>query len=358
MYTIVVFQKERKYIEDFLAFPQKIYKKHEMTQNIEEERKIAEETHVLNKYFKQIKILAYHYCGEVCGRCIVTIYPGTSFAYVGYFECIEEGECAKALFCKVDSCAREHGLQSVIGPLDSSFWLKYRLKVNHFNKPPYFGEPYNKPYYEKLFEDNGYRAIESWVSNLYAKPPLFSRIKNLYKDRLLLAESKQYTIVSASPKEFAKTLDIIYRLISETFKDFMAFHPITIEDFREICKNYRYILDYRLVKIVYYNHKPVAFSITLPDYQNLLYRKLTLWCKLQILLKRLRSGNYVSLYMGSKKEHNGLGKALTQKIIQALYIRRASCIGALIANGKITERFAKELIQSKNSYVLYEKKLS
>ncbi|MDR2903007.1 MAG: hypothetical protein LBU77_00625, partial [Clostridiales bacterium] len=88
MYKVIVFNKEEKYIYDFLSLPQKLYAKHEITQNIAEERAIVEETHVLNKYFSQCKILAYNGAGEVCGRGIVTIYPKADAAYLGYFECV------------------------------------------------------------------------------------------------------------------------------------------------------------------------------------------------------------------------------------------------------------------------------
>ncbi|MDR0469412.1 MAG: hypothetical protein LBH09_05510 [Peptococcaceae bacterium] len=357
MFNIVLFDQEEQHIDDFLALPKRLYTNKEIMQNVAEEREIVRGTHVLNKYFRQYKILAYSQAEEPCGRCIVTIYPDSDTAYIGYFECVENDECARQIFEKAEECAARENVKKITGPLDSSFWIKYRLKTNGFDSPPYIGEPYNKPYYKRMFEDNGYRAIESWVSNVFTKLPLFFNHDTVYKERLAAAEKKHYRIVNAKPDQFDKTLDIIYELISETFSGFVAFRPIAKEDFREIFKGYRYILDYNLVKIAYDGEQAVAFSIVLPDYQNLLYVKMTLWSRARILLKKLRSRNYVSLYMGVKSEHKGLGKALTQKIIKDMYIRRASCIGALIAKGKITERYMEEQIEDRKEYVLYEKEL-
>jgi len=235
--------------------------------------------------------------------------------------------------------------------------MKYRLKVDGFDKKPYLGEPYNKSYYKDMFEENGYNILESWVSNIYTKLPLLYKRKTLYKQRNEIAKENNYKIVSSKSKNFKKDLDIIYELISETFKDFVTFRAITKEDFREIFKNYKYILDYNFVKIAYYNEEPVAFSIVLPDYQNLLYGELNLYKKIRILLKKVRSNNYISLYMGVKKEHKGLGKALTQEIIKNTYIRRAGCIGALITKGKITKKYVEEQINDKNEYILFEKEM-
>ena len=129
MYKTVLFEKQEKYINDFLFLPKILYSKNEIMQNEQEERKIIEETHILNKYFKQYKILVYSNLGEVCGRCIVTIYPNSTEAYIGYFECIEDKSCSEKLFEKAEECVQVEGLKKIIGPVDSSFWLKYRLKV-------------------------------------------------------------------------------------------------------------------------------------------------------------------------------------------------------------------------------------
>lgn len=359
MYRIVLFDKEEKYINDFLQLPKILYDKKEMMQNEKEERKIIEETHVLNKYFKQYKILVYNQLGEICGRCIVTIYPDTDAAYIGYFECIEDEKCAEKLFEKAEECAKVDGLKKIIGTVDTSFWIKYRLKIDGFDRKPYTGEPYNKEYYKKMFEDNNYRILERWVSNIYTKIPIFFKKKTVhkYQERLDNAKKNNYKIISPGSKDFDKTLDIIYHLISETFREFVTFREITREDFREIFKDYKYILDYHFVKIAYYEEEPVAFSIVIPDYQNLLYGELTVYNKIKILLKRIRSSNYISLYMGVKKEHKGLGKALTQKIIKNVHIRRSGCVGALITKGKITEKYVEEQIGKKNEYVLFEKEI-
>ena len=356
MYNAIIFNKEEKYINDFLILPRILYSKKEIMQNEIDERKIIEEIHVLNKYFKQYKILIYKE-DEISGRCIVTIYPDTDTAYIGYFECIEDSECAKKLFEEAEKCIKKEGLKKMVGPVDTSFWIKYRMKIDSFDRKPYIGEPYNKQYYKKMFEENGYNILESWVSNWYTKLPLFYKKKTVYKERLEVAEKHSYEIVSPNPKDFEKTLDIIYELISDTFKEFVTYREITNEDFREIFKEYKYILDYNFVKIAYYKDEPVAFSIVLPDYKNILYKDLTIFTKIKVIIKRMRSKNYVSLYMGVKKEHKGLGKALTQKIIKNVYIRRAGCVGALITKGKITEKYIEERINKKNNYVLFEKEL-
>lgn len=357
MYNTIEFEREKDKIDDFLLLPKLLYDKKTYTQNEAVEREIIEETHVLNKYFTLTKLITYNEIGKVCGRCVITIYHNTDIAYIGYFECVDDAECSKSLFDKVDECVKSAGIHKILGPINTSFWIGYRLKTDHFDKAPYTGEPYNKPYYEEMFLDSGYRISEKWVSNIFKKLPLSFNKNNVYKERLKKAENKNYKLLSPSPKDFDKTLDIVYELISETFKEFTAFSEITREDFKEIFKDYKYILDYHFVKIAYLNMEPVAFSIVIPNYKNLLFGKLTLFKKIRVLLKKIRSNNYVSLYMGVKKEHRGLGKALAQYIIKNTYIRRSGCVGALITEGKITEKYGENQINDKFGYILLEKEL-
>ena len=74
---------------------------------------------------------------------------------------------AKFLFNIADNFVISKGYKKIIGPVDASFWNKYRLKINYFENKPYTSEPYNKEYYLKLFQDNGYEIIEHYISNKY-----------------------------------------------------------------------------------------------------------------------------------------------------------------------------------------------
>lgn len=57
---IVKFEKEEKYINDFLSLPIKLYSKKDIMQNEEVERNILLEKHILSKYFNVNKILIYN----------------------------------------------------------------------------------------------------------------------------------------------------------------------------------------------------------------------------------------------------------------------------------------------------------
>ncbi|MCX7922065.1 MAG: hypothetical protein N3B21_08660 [Clostridia bacterium] len=352
-YKLVRFDNEENYINDFLRIPKDLYSKREIVQNEKEERSLLLGEHILSGYFQITKLLVYN--GDMpCARCAVTIYQGDDTAYVGFFESINDVECAKLLFEEARKISIENKCNKIKGPVDASFWIKYRLKTNNFSKRVFVGEPNNKDYYLNLFLACGYRVSETYVSNYYKRLPFWGFSDKKCKDRYDKFLSKGYKIISPGRKDFDTVIKEIYKLLMELYADFPVFKGLSEEDFLKLFSYYRYILDFSFVKIAYYKDEAVGFMIGTPDYGNMLYGKLSIPTYFRLFLKRIRSSRYVILYMGVKREHRGLGNAMIQTIMDNVRKKRANTIGALIKEGKVTEGYVADEIISKNTYALLE----
>ena len=211
--TTVIFDADnKKCIKDFLALPKRIYTKNELMQNEADEAALLNGTHILSRYFTVTPILIYR--GETAvSRAVVTVYPNDITAYLGFFESEDDSSAAKLLFDAVAQLAEKNSLTEVTGPVDCSFWIKYRLKINRFGTP-YTGEPYNKPYYLKLWKENGFCVSQKYFSNHYMN------VKNdkdceKYADRLSEKLNEGYEIKSPRPENFDETLREVYTLLIE-----------------------------------------------------------------------------------------------------------------------------------------------
>lgn len=353
MYKLIRFDKEENYINDFLELPKKLYSKSEIVQNENEEREILFENHILSKYFKIYKLIVYK-DNRASTRCIITIYPNDNCSYIGYFESVNDAKCIELLFEEAGSLSKANNCKKIQGPVDASFWIQYRLKTNNFHRKPYISEPYNKEYYLNLFLSGGYKIAETYVSNYYEKPQFFNYSHKKAKQRYEDFINKGYTIISPKPKDYDKVIRIIYRLLMELYKNFPIFKNINEEDFLQLFSSYKYILDFSMVKIAYYNQEAVGFVIGMPDYSNMLYGKIGLIQFAKLFLKKIRSSNYVLLYMGVKPKHKGLGNAIAQTMIDKVKVRRATSIGSLIKEGKVTQGYVQDKITSTNTYALLE----
>ncbi len=346
---------DKNFKRKFLALPRILYSANTLTQSIGDEKALLENRHILSKYFTFYPILVLS--GKApAARGAVTVYPGDGTAYFGFFESIKSRAAAQMIFNKAEKIARAHGCTKICGPVDGSFWIKYRLKINRFEHFPYAGEPYNLPYYEKLFINAGYKAVHSYKSMRFGKMSAETD-KSKYTDRLADKKSEGYEIISPTAKSFDKCLREIYRLLIDLYADFPAYKRITEEEFAGIYSKLRYVMDYKMVKLAYKDSEPVGFYVSVPNTGNLTAGKFSIIKLIRLLKIRKYCDDYVMLYMGVSPEHHGLGKALVQSIKNELSSSGAKSIGALIRSGKITGTYYAECTDFEFKYTLFEKNL-
>jgi hypothetical protein len=109
-----------------------------------------------------------------------------------------------------------------------------------------------------------------------------------------------------------------------------------------------------MVRMAYYKNKPVGFYISIPNYNNRVYH-LNIKNILKIMRLKKHPTGWVMLYMGVDSNHRGLGKALVYSIVEELKQSHLPSIGALARDGKISQNYASEKIESRYEYVLLER---
>ena len=357
-YKAVMFDPhDKKSVRSFLRFPSSLYGRDTLMQDLKAEKAVLSGQHTLSHYFTVYPFLAYDANGKVAARCMLTVYPDRPQGYIGFFECIEDADAVRCIFRAAEAQAEACGCKSLAGPVDASFWIRYRLKTNCFDRKPYTGEPYNLPYYEAFFRENGYAVCGEYLSNRYGKvPQSFLNRKNLR--RLRYFAEKGYSICSLEKATFEKSLHEIYRMLMPLYSDFQTFLHITEEEFCKLYAGMKHAADYRMVKIAYQNGKAVGFFVTLPNYGNAAAGRMTLSKLLQICRVKQNSPDYILLYLGAEPEHPGLGKALSECILRELCEKQAVSVGALIRKGKVTGSYFSQLIEEQYTYALYEKALA
>lgn len=352
--AVIFNSDDKKRMNDFLGLPKHIYGSGELMQNLTDEASLLDGTHILSKYFKVIPILVYR-GKKAVSRAVVTIYPDDNTAYIGFFESINDSAAAKLLFDTAAQVAKENSAAEITGPVDCSFWLRYRLKINHFGSP-YTGEPYNKDYYLKLWEENGFKEYQKYFSNHYIAVENDNGCEK-YAKRLANAIGAGYEIKSPDPESFDKTLREVYSLLIELYSSFPAYKRISESEFCAMFGYLKSILDYSMVKMAYFNKNAVGFFISIPDYGNSVYGKLYPWKLFKVISEKKNPRSYVMLYMGVDKEHCGLGKAFAESVRVELKKRCVPSVGALIRSGNINKDYMAQLIDFEYEYVLLKKVL-
>lgn len=351
---LIQFTGEKRYVRDFLSLAKRLYGASDNMEDPSAIKALLLGEHPLSRYFRLDKFLVYS-GKKAVGRFVITTYENDDNAYLGFFECINDAAAAAFLFKEAEGFCQRAGYRTIVGPVDASFWIKYRLKINRFDKRPYTGEPYNKDYYYDLFLQSGYEVAEHYVSNDYGvipkdyvNPKFFKRYRDF--------TSMGYEIKSPTAESFDEMIGDVYRMITELYRNFPVYKQVEEEEFRQVFGSYKTVMSKEMTKLAYLDGKAVGFYITVPDYGNSVYH-LNPINILKLLRIRKKPHRYIMLYMGVEKEHLGLGGALVHSILEELKQQQVPSIGALCRDGKVTQKYVSDLITDSYEYVLLKKNL-
>ncbi len=343
------------FLKGFLALPKTLYPRERRTQDTKAERAILNGTHPLSGEFTVRAYLAVDDGASPQGRCVLTYYPDDPAAYVGFFECVEDLDVCRALLSAAEAQARADGKEKLVGPLNASFWIGYRFKVENFDEH-FTGEPDNLPYYADFWEACGFTVSERYYSN-YLRSPTPEDPSEKWEKRLQRALDKGYEIRSLERGKFDEALRDIYRMLVRLYAKFPAFKLITEEQFTALFGSLKYVVDYECVLLGYKDGELAGFFVCVPNYGTLVDGDLSLRNLPAILRIRRNCKEYVILYIGVDRKHLGLGGAFAQTIRQIGQNKGAGSIAALIHEGNSSGVFFRELTTHTARYVLLEKAL-
>ncbi|MBQ1313180.1 MAG: hypothetical protein IIY48_01300, partial [Clostridia bacterium] len=337
------------FLKGFLALPKALYPRERRTQDTKAERAILNGTHPLSGEFTVRAYLAVDDGASPQGRCVLTYYPDDPAAYVGFFECVEDLDVCRALLSAAEAQARADGKEKLVGPLNASFWIGYRFKVENFDEH-FTGEPDNLPYYADFWEACGFTVSERYYSN-YLRSPTPEDPSEKWEKRLQRALDKGYEIRSLERGKFDEALRDIYRMLVRLYAKFPAFKLITEEQFTALFGSLKYVVDYECVLLGYKDGELAGFFVCVPNYGTLVDGDLSLRNLPAILRIRRNCKEYVILYIGVDRKHLGLGGAFAQTIRQIGQNKGAGSIAALIHEGNSSGVFFRELTTHTARYV-------
>ena len=339
----------------FLSMPNAMYPPERQTQEPKTERQLLLGRHPLSANFSVWPFLALDEADQPAARCLLTCYPGDENGYVGFFESENAPEAVSLVLDAAADKAKQLGKNRLVGPYNASFWIGYRFKSAGFRD--YFtGEPNNKPYYPKLWEQCGFRVTDHYYSNHLRVPRPEDKSKKAAL-RLKHFLDNGYEFRNPTFLTFDRCLRDIYRLLTALYSRFPGYQPISEKEFCALYSPLRFVADYEMVKLAYKDDQLAAFVICIPNYGTYTSGRISP-ADLRAILKIRRSPQEYSIpYMGVAPEHAGLGNALSELLREDLCRKNCTSVSALIHDGKVTGGFYKILLTHQSEYVLMERML-
>jgi hypothetical protein len=194
---------------------------------------------------------------------------------IGFFEVTENKDAAFALFDTGKKWLASHGMEAMDGPINfGENDNNWGLLVDGFIQQGY-GMPYHKKYYREFFEDYGFRNYYEQYSyhrevrgkdgKIEEFPPRIMKIAEWLSNRP--GYSFQH-FETAKKDKFVSDFVEIYNSAWAVFKE--DFIPLTPEVLDDTFRKAKAIIDEDIIWFAYFNDKPIAFFILLPDLNQII----------------------------------------------------------------------------------------
>lgn len=255
--------------------------------------------------------------GRVVGRiCAAENKPFNNYhhtrkAQFYFFDCIDDGEVADALFEAVFDWARRRGLDTVVGPKGLSPFDGYGILVDGFEQRQMMTMMnYNHPYYPKLVEALGFEKEVDFVS-CYLPADAFKIPERVERVARRVMERGNLSIKHfRSKRELVSWAQRIGETYNRTFIHNWEYYPFTQGDIDYAVQNVFMVADHRLIKLIMHGEDIVGFLFAFPDASAALQRskgRLFPFGIFDILLEMKRTRTVSGNGMGVLPEFQGTG---------------------------------------------------
>ncbi len=230
--------------------------------------------------------------------------------FFGFYESINDPEVTAALLDQTRQWLISKGKDGMLGPLNPSTNDELGLLIEGFKTPPYIMMCHNPAYYQTLLENYGLKKAKdlfAWYVDL--------RERELPEKLLRVAETvtSKYgiTIRNITLKKLDQDLELVREVYNNAWSKNWGFVPLTPEEINYIANDLKQIAREELILLAERDHRPIAFSMTLPNINEVL---------IKIRNGRLFPTGFLTLLTGLKK-------VTTCRVITLGVVRELQTIG-------------------------------
>lgn len=234
---------------------------------------------------------------------------GTNIGFFGFFESINDPSIARLLFRVAGDWLLERGYDTMLGPTNPSLMDELGMLVEGFDHYPSLMMPYTKPYYDDLMRECGFgKAMDLLAYRVNQDTVSKDRMERA--GQMLKRKLPGLTIRTINMKDLKNEVQIIRDIYNRAWSNNWGFLPLTKQEFDELADDLKMIVDPNVVFIAEMEGEPIAFTISLPDY-NQIFRtmngRLFPTGIFKLLFKKKKINAIRTLLMGVVPEYQGKG---------------------------------------------------
>ncbi len=243
--------------------------------------------------------------------------------FVGFFECEDNGETARALFQSAGSWLRGKGRKVMEGPMSFGVYDETGVLIQGFDTDPYVLTSHNPPYYQGLFERNGWEKSIDWYA-FRGRASVFK--KELSPRYFILSQrvlKRDGILIRAADMKghLDREAGIVQRIFAEAWNGNWGHVPLSDKEFERLKDGVKQFVIPELTFIVELDGKPIAFALAIYD-ANVAVKKVNGrlfpfgFITLLATMKKTRRFRLVLMGVLPKYRHQGIEIAMYSHVIQ------------------------------------------
>ncbi|MGI6787797.1 MAG: N-acetyltransferase [Acholeplasmataceae bacterium] len=231
--------KTKKDLNLFIEFPNTIYKDNKYyvpSLYMDEYNHLKKGKNPALKYCDLVMYLAYNEKGEIVGRVAGILNheynekKNVKQVRFNRIDFIDDLEVVKALMDKIETWAKEKGMNEVIGPIGFTDLDKQGLLIEGFDEEDMFITLYHYPYYQKHLETLGYIKDVDWVEyEIDVSSIDEDTIDKVTKMADIIKKRNDYRLVKPNRLRLPKWGKKMFKVYNEAFADLYGFLPLSDE---------------------------------------------------------------------------------------------------------------------------------
>lgn len=187
--------------------------------------------------------------------------------FFGFFEFPQDEEVARALLEAAAGWLRGRKMRRMMGPFNFNTNHECTVLVDGFDSDPVVMMTWNPPWYAAMYERLGLTKAKDfyayWLENNGPAPDRIAALAKRFMDR-----HPEITIRGFDRSRFEEEVSMAKDIYNDAWADNWGFVRLTDAEFQKVAKGLKPMLDPEYCYVVEIGGKPVAFSLTLPDYNQ------------------------------------------------------------------------------------------
>lgn len=215
---------------------------------------------------------------DAVGRIAATVYPahneryGTRTGFFGFFETPADQRCADLLLGAAEEWLRLRGMDRCAGPYNYCSTQEMGVLTDGFDEPPATFQTYNPPAYPSLLEARGYEEDFAMSTFRWNVADHLEHAQRIFDAGDAALEDSGLAARNVDPRHFDAELHMLRDLFNAAFVDNDDVLPYEEDVFQYLVRPLRRFIDKRLVTFLERDGEPVAFTVMVPNVNEILHR--------------------------------------------------------------------------------------